>query len=156
LLDEVIGYHRVYARETTHLVEVPAVQKDELVGWLSDRIGREVVVPDLSAERLKFVGGRMLVANGRPLAQLLYARPGEPPVAVCVTRTSEPPLRLAIEERAGLRLASWNEGGYAYVVVGTVSADRMRRLADRVSASFTPNPAGQYGEISRGLSRGPA
>jgi anti-sigma factor RsiW len=136
LVDEVTGYHLVYARETRHLVEVPAAERGELVAWLSDRLGRKLVIPDLSAEGFTFAGGRMLVVNRRPVAQLLYTRPGDLPLGICVTRLSEPPARLTVEDREGLRVASWSDQGYAYVVVGDLSESRTRRLANRVAASF--------------------
>jgi anti-sigma factor RsiW len=132
----VIGYHLAYARETAHLVEVPANRRDELVGWLSDRLGRRLVIPDFSGDGLTFAGGRMLVVNRRPVAQLLYTRPNGMPVGFCVTRIEEPPTTLVVGEGEGLGVASWGDGGYEYLVVGDLPADELRRLADRAAAQF--------------------
>jgi anti-sigma factor RsiW len=135
LLEEITGYHLVYARETRHLVEVPAAERDELVAWLSGRLGRKLVIPDLSPDGFTFAGGRMLVINHRPVAQLLYTRPGDLPLGICVTQFPESPAHLTVEDREGLRIASWGDQGYAYVVVGDLSDDGTRRLANRIAAS---------------------
>jgi anti-sigma factor RsiW len=136
LVDEVAGYHLVYARETTHLVELPADQRDELVSWLSERIGRKLAIPDLSGEGLTFAGGRMLVVNSRPVAQLLYTRAGGLPVGVCVTRLANALAPLTVEDRDGLRLASWVDGGYGYIVAGDLPETDVRQVAGRVAATF--------------------
>jgi anti-sigma factor RsiW len=136
LLDEVTGYHLVYAREAAHLVEVPASRRDELVAWLGDRLGRRLVIPDFSSEGLTFAGGRMLVVNRRAVAQLLYPRPTGMPVGFCVTRIDDPPTRLAVDESDGLRIASWGEDGYEYLVVGDLPANEIRQLANRAAAQL--------------------
>src|SRR5262245_60729980 len=40
LLEEIATYHQVFARETEHLVEVPAARRADLTAWLGDRLGR--------------------------------------------------------------------------------------------------------------------
>jgi anti-sigma factor RsiW len=136
LMDEAVEYHSVYSAETKHLVEVPASEGGELVAWLSDRLGRQLTIPDLSADGLTFAGGRMLVVNRRPVAQLLYTRAEGRPVAVCVTRLAGPAEPLAVEERDGLRLGLWTAGGYGYVVIGELPEDRVRAISGRVAASL--------------------
>jgi anti-sigma factor RsiW len=136
LIEEVTGYHLVYARETEHLVEVPATRRDELVEWLGDRLGHRLTIPDFSDDGLTFAGGRMLVVNRRPVAQLLYTRPGGMPVGFCVTRIDDAPTRLAVDESGGLRIASWGEDGYEYLVVGDLTADELRHLATRAAAQL--------------------
>jgi anti-sigma factor RsiW len=49
LLEEVSACHGVFARETDHLVEVPASRSSELSAWLGDRLGRKLNIPDLSS-----------------------------------------------------------------------------------------------------------
>jgi anti-sigma factor RsiW len=135
LLDSIAGYHRLFEGETRHLVEVGADRRDELVAWLGRRLGRTLAIPDLSRLGLTFAGGRMLVINRRPVGQLLYVRPGAPPVGICIARGDAPQSRF-VEERGGLRLASWNSGGYAYVVVGEMTEEKARGIADSVVAAF--------------------
>jgi anti-sigma factor RsiW len=135
LVASVAEYHRVYAAETKHLVEIGADRRGELAAWLGKRLGRKLAIPDLSRDGLTFVGGRMLVVNRRPVGQLLYARRGGPPVGICIMRGDEPQPRF-VKERDGLRLASWNSDGYAYVVVGEMTEEKARGIADSVVAAF--------------------
>ncbi len=136
LIDDVTGYHAVYARETDHLVEIPASRKAELAAWLGARLGRELVVPDLSALGFTFAGGRMLVSDNKPVAQLLYTRPGGMPLGVCVTRAEKPPAGLVVDHRNGVDVAWWRQHDYAYVVVGSAPKDDLRKVADAVAAAY--------------------
>jgi anti-sigma factor RsiW len=135
LLDEITEHHRVFARETAHLVEIGADRQDELVAWLSRRLGRKLAIPDLSTAGITFAGGRMVLANGRPAGQLLYTRPEAPPIGICIAPGGEMQPRM-VEARDGLRLASWNSDGYTYVVVGEMSDAEARGIADSVVAAF--------------------
>ena len=64
--------HEVYAAEVRHPVEVSAAQEAELATWLSERLGMQVVAPDLRTAGLALVGGRLLPGEARPAAMLLY------------------------------------------------------------------------------------
>lgn len=133
LLEEVSAYHGVFARETDHLVEVPASRSSELAAWLGDRLGRKLNIPDLSSAGLTFAGGRMLVVNGRPVAQLLYTQPGQIPLGVCITRASDASSGLKVAKQRGLDLAWWVEGAYAYLIVGSLPGQQAKALADLVA-----------------------
>jgi anti-sigma factor RsiW len=136
LVDEIAEYHAVFSHETAHLAEVPADRAQELAQWLGERLQRHLEIPELSAAGLRFAGGRMLVVDGAPVAQLMYTRPMAPPIAVCLGQMEGPPQPLAVLRRGPLRLAVWQEHGYAFLVVGEMSADLARDLAGRVKAQM--------------------
>ncbi len=136
LLDEIARYQKVYSRETVHLVEVPAAQLDHLKTWLGNRMDQHLVVPDLSAAGLRFAGGRMLVSGDKPMAQLMYTRDGGAPVALCIARMVGPPAPVRVEERSGLRLAIWQDGRFAYVLVGDLDSAEARRIAEAAEAQI--------------------
>ncbi|NKC05256.1 anti-sigma factor [Ochrobactrum haematophilum] len=69
---EAMAAHNLYTSEVVHPVEVKAEQEQHLSAWLSKRLERTLVIPDLRAEGLSLVGGRLLPANGGPAAQLMY------------------------------------------------------------------------------------
>jgi anti-sigma factor RsiW len=132
LLEEIATYHQVFARETEHLVEVPAARRADLSAWLGERLGGKLTIPELSGSGLTFAGGRMLVVDGKPVAQLMYTRPGSLPLAVCITRSSKAPAPVRIEQRNGLDLAWWRDAAYTYVIIGVVAPEEAKILADRV------------------------
>src|SRR5271165_5742736 len=118
LLDEIAEYQGVFGRETTHLAEIPASRVDELTDWLGRRLDRKLLVPDLAEAGLQFAGGRMLVIGGEPVAQFEYTRAQGAPVAVCIARLAGGPSGLRLDRRDGFRLASWQDGSFAYVIIG--------------------------------------
>jgi anti-sigma factor RsiW len=136
LIDEIADYHPLYSRESKHLVEIPADHVDDLTTWLEMSGERHLTAPDLTAAGLQFAGGRMLVANGRPVAQLMYTRERGLPVGVCLTRVHGKPASVSIDTRGALRLASWEDDAYAYVIVGELDEAVARDLVGRVRAQL--------------------
>lgn len=122
LVNEIADYHTVQSKETKHLVEVPASEADDLKTWLGRRLDRHLEVPDLSASGLQFAGGRMLVIDGKPVAEFMYTRSDGPPVALCIARTGGAAAGVRVDRRGDLSLASWQDGTYTYVIVGILSA----------------------------------
>ena len=133
LLDEVAEYHVVYSRETTHLVEIPAERSDELKRWLGHRLERRLDIPDLVPAGLHFAGGRMLVVDGKPMADLLYTRDRGAPVALCIVQSNAPADDIHVERRHGQRIAVWHDGSYAYFIVGDLDPGMARGIAERVA-----------------------
>ena len=77
MVAEALSAHRVFAADVARPVEVAAAQEAQLVGWLSNRLGRPLVAPDLVPLGYSLLGGRLLAgAAGDPAAQLMYAGPG--------------------------------------------------------------------------------
>ena len=132
LLDEIAEYHVIYARETEHLVEVPAERKDHIEEWLGARLKRKLAVPDLSRQGLEFAGARMLVLAGNPVAQLMYTRDTGTPVAFCIAFGEDGNTSLTIDELHGMIVGYWDHGGYTYVIVGALSREAIRHIAAEV------------------------
>jgi anti-sigma factor RsiW len=135
--EEIASYHQVYARETDHLVEVPASHKAELEAWLGARLKRPLHVPDLTAEGLSFAGGRLLVVDDNPVAQLIYLRPGVAPSALCITFGEAEKQSLHVVEHKGMHLAIWQADSYAYVFVGSFSEEETRALGEKLAKEVT-------------------
>jgi anti-sigma factor RsiW len=136
LVDELAEYHAVFSRETDHLTEIPAARADEIANWLGARLQRRLVIPDLSGAGLQFAGGRMLVVDARPVAALLYTRARGLPVAVCVARLDGGPSAVQVSKEGQQRIAVWQDGTYAYVVVGELDNMTARDIADRAAAKL--------------------
>jgi anti-sigma factor RsiW len=137
LVDEIAEYHSVQSKETKHLVEVPPSEAADLTTWLGRRLERHLEVPDLSGSGLQFAGGRMLVINYKPVAEFLYTRPNAPPVALCIARTGTESADVRVERREDLHLASWQEGGYTYVIAGILSPAGAQAVAERAKTQLS-------------------
>lgn len=137
-LDDVAEYHRIYSRQARHLVEVPASEHEHIVEWLSASTGVPFSLPDLSAQKLTFEGARLLVAGGKPTAQLLYRDAENEIFAVCFLQSepAEGKTPLAESMRNDIGLVSWQKGKASYVVVGPSADPDLERIAEAVSASI--------------------
>lgn len=64
--------HVVYSPDVRRPVEISAEHEDQLVTWLSKRLGTPVHAPKLGAQGFELVGGRLLPGNSGPVAQFMY------------------------------------------------------------------------------------
>jgi anti-sigma factor RsiW len=132
--DEVAAYHRIYAQETAHLVEVGADRADHIRAWLGARIGRDFVIPDLGEFGLTFRGGRLLVAAGAPVAQLVYTDAAGGVVALCLTsRPGAPDAAPAPLDLGDLDAVLWRDGGTAIVLIGPRGGVALGPVAETVA-----------------------
>ena len=129
MLDEVAEYHSIYSRETVHLVEVPATQEDHLKAWLGKRVNASLVIPNFNQDGLTFAGGRLVVLDGAPVAELMYTRPTGLPIAFCILSHMGQPSTISVERRGKLNLATWDDGSHSYFVVGEADPATIHGLA---------------------------
>ena len=64
--------HAVYSPDVRRAVEVGADQEDQLVAWLSKRMGAPMKPPHLQALGYALDGGRLLPGGQGPVAQFMY------------------------------------------------------------------------------------
>ena len=65
--------HVVYSPDLQRLVEITVDQEDQLVKWLSKRLGTTVSPPKLGVLGYELTGGgRLLPGNMGPVAQFMY------------------------------------------------------------------------------------
>ncbi|QDC08340.1 hypothetical protein FHY55_03375 [Oceanicola sp. D3] len=123
-MDEIADYHRVYARQTAHLVEVPATERAHIETWLGKETGVPFNVPDLTASGFNFQGARLLVAGGKPVAQLLYTDAEGQVMALCVlAREGEGSEEFTPRSFNGVEMVRWLAPGAAWVAVGEPEMD---------------------------------
>jgi anti-sigma factor RsiW len=140
-LDQVAEYHAVYAAQGRHLVEVPASDLQHLETWLSETTGVTFKAPDLTASGLQFEGARLLVANGKPVAQLMYRDAAGQVIAVCFMAGGEVPAGDTItafkDRRIGaFDLVSWKSRDASYVVIGPAERPDLRQIAEAASIAL--------------------
>ena len=66
--------HAVYSPDQRRAVEVDAEHKDQLVAWLSKRMGTPMKPPHLQALGYSLEGGRLLPGDKGPVAQFMYRK----------------------------------------------------------------------------------
>jgi len=134
---QVAQYHKIYAREQRHLVEVPAEETPHIEQWLGKRLDDLAFkVPDLSSFGLTFKGARMLVVNGAPVAQLVYLPADGRAVALCIIHSKKDDKPLTASQQDDLNLVDWRLKGYGFVVIGWEKPDELQAIAEASEKSF--------------------
>lgn len=64
--------HAVYSPDVRRPVEIGAEQEDQLVAWLSKRLGSNLKPPKLGGLGYELIGGRLLPGDKGPVAQFMY------------------------------------------------------------------------------------
>ncbi|MEJ8562208.1 anti-sigma factor [Yoonia sp. GPGPB17] len=131
-LADIADYHAIYASQVRHLVEVGADESDHIENWLGNTVGATFSIPDLTEFGLTFEGGRLVVANGKPVAQLMYRDADGVVVALCLQRTSKtPPATPTFNEQTinGFDFVSWTAGEADYVVIGPSGQPDLNAIA---------------------------
>jgi anti-sigma factor RsiW len=138
-LDDIADYHRIYSRQTAeHLVEVPPSAEGKIESWLTSNVGVSFSLPDLSSKGLTFEGARLLVASGKPVAQLMYKDQDGDVFAICFLKSTPDDTggKMTESMRDDIAMISWQKAGASYVVVGPSSDASLHELATAVSTAI--------------------
>jgi len=135
---EVAEYHPTYARETEHLVEVPASRREHIEQWLGARVGLDLKAPDLTVQGLTFRGARLVPLEDQVLAQLMYTDQTERRIALCVTKlVGRPSDTLQTLVDGGLKLHGVSKGQHIFLVVGPEDSAILDQIADQLPTLLT-------------------
>lgn len=149
LIDGAVAAHALYVKESRHAVEVAASDKAHLVTWLSNRIGRAIETPDLSAQGFALVGGRLLpplAGSGTgPAAQLMYQNATSNRLTVYITAAGKPGKPFEETTEHGLQAYYWANDQITCTVVGDGTEADLPVLAKGVyqQLSWRPDPPGR-------------
>lgn len=135
-LTDIADYHAVYAKQGRHLVEVSADEADHIETWLGNTTGTQFTIPDLSQFDLMFQGGRLLVAGGKPVAQLMYTQPDGTVIALCLQRNGAPgtgTTAFKSQTLNGFDVVSWKTTQAGYVVLGPQNQSNIADIAAAVA-----------------------
>ena len=135
--------HAVYSPEQRRPVEVDAAHEDQLIAWLSKRMGAPMKPPHLQTVGYALEGGRLLPGGQGPVAQFMYRDESGRRLTLYVSNeigdlgasTSAPgrentdtAFRFAREGQ--INVFYWVEGRFGYAI----SADADRAALARVSS----------------------
>lgn len=137
LVDEAMAAHKIYSSEVSHPVEVWAGDKDHLQAWLSKRLARPLVVPDLEAAGLNLVGGRLLPATKGPAAQFMYEDESGRRVTLYIIAEQEgqeTSFQFARLDR--LEAFFWTDETISCALVGDLPRDQLQEIATQAYKQF--------------------
>ena len=135
--------HAAYVPEVRHPVEVGAGEQTHLVAWLSKRLGTALRVPDLQAQGLRLVGGRLLPDEiGGVAAQFMFEGASGQRLTLFVrhdapgSQGSDTAFRFVDQGR--LRTFYWIDHGFGYALSGELPRDAMLSVATAVYSQLNP------------------
>jgi anti-sigma factor RsiW len=140
-LDNAVGYFKLAASAGDGaLVDVPATG-DAREAWqkISQSLPQpqEVRWPDLNLKPwgLNFRGARLVVADGRPAAQLMYTTDNKAigPLTLIIGSSKEPDAPPALVRRQDVNLLYWRHQGRAYALVGQTDVGYLWGIANDVA-----------------------
>jgi anti-sigma factor RsiW len=138
-LDNAVGYFKLAAGDGA-LVDVPATG-DAREAWqkISESLPQpqEVRWPDLNLKPwgLNFRGARLVVADGRPAAQLMYTTDNKAigPLTLIIGSSKEPDTPPTLTRRQDVNLLYWRHQGRAYALVGQTDVGYLWGIANDVA-----------------------
>ena len=139
---DALSAHRAYAVEVAHPVEVTVKDEAHLAQWLSQRLKRRVVLPELiDSFGLTLLGGRILPAGPDVAAQLMYADKAGTRLTVYLRsgERGEPALNYMRED--GVSTFAWVVQGTGYVVAAAMDRERLQKIARAIAQEFDMDTA---------------
>ncbi len=136
LVAEALAAHRTFVVEVAHPVEVTAENKGHLATWLTNRLGRPFIVPDLRIAGLALIGGRLLPSPTEPAAQLMYEDETGRRMTLYLKSgvDADPAFRFATS--ATENAFYWSDSDFAYALTGAMPRARLLEVAHLLQAQF--------------------
>jgi anti-sigma factor RsiW len=130
--------HVVFSPDARRPVEVLAEHEDQLVAWLSKRLGTPMHPPKLAALGYELVGGRLLPGNSGPVAQFMYQDSTGRRLTLYIsteyTTTKETAFRFAQE--GSVNVFYWVDGQCGYALSGSIEKGELARVSSAVYAQI--------------------
>ncbi len=136
-----ITAYRTYSVEVRHPVEVDAGQEVHLVQWLSKRLGRQLIVPDLASAGFRLMGGRLLPAEDGPAAQFMYENGNAERVTLYLRAGVGGETAFRYHQEGGIGAFYWSDEGFGYAITAKADRDLLLRIAEIVYQQTSPGGA---------------
>jgi anti-sigma factor RsiW len=140
LAQEAVVNHVVYAADHGRPVELRAAQQADLIRWLSNRLHRPLMLPDLEDKGFRFMGGRLVATRRGPAALLMYDDDHGTRLTVYARPMSQPAqTRTVAIGEDGARGYAWVCDGLGYAVVGDDQTTGLDAVAKAVRNQVDPS-----------------
>ena len=126
--------HVVYSPEVTRPVEIGAEQEDQLVTWLSKRLGSKINPPKLGKLGYELIGGRLLPGQSGPVAQFMYHNVAGQRLTVYVStdQTQNKDTGFRFAQEGPVNVFYWIDGKFGYALSAGIDKGELARIASAV------------------------
>lgn len=132
IVGEVVAAYTIYTPEVRHPVEVPGNQKEHLVAWLSKRMGRQIIAPQLNNHDMHLLGGRLLAFDDGPGALLMYEDPHGQRIVFYACHSSEKSSAFHYAKQEDVSVYYWVDSSITYAIAGEMKKERLLPMAEAV------------------------
>jgi anti-sigma factor RsiW len=134
--------HAIYSPEVRRPVEVGADQEQQLVTWLSRRLGAPVKAPALRALGYELVGGRLLPGGRGPVAQFMYQESSGRRLTIYVSREAAQPgdgVQTAFQFRQDgpIGVFFWWDKSFGYAISAAMPREELLHVSEEVYRQLT-------------------
>lgn len=135
--------HVVYSPDIRRPVEVSADHEQQLVTWLSKRLGTAVRPPGLQGIGYELIGGRLLPGESGPVAQFMYHDATGQRLTLYVTRevarrASQPETAFRFGRDGPVNVFYWVDGNFGYAISGGADRKELMRVSQEVYRQLAP------------------
>jgi anti-sigma factor RsiW len=126
--------HVVFSPDVRRPVEIGAEHEDQLVAWLSKRLGTPVHPPKLGALGYELIGGRLLPGNSGPVAQFMYhdSTGQRMTLYVSTENTHNHDTAFRFAQEGPVNVFYWIDGKFGYALSAGIDKGELARVATAV------------------------
>jgi anti-sigma factor RsiW len=136
-LDNAAGYYKLTVSADNMLIDVPASNDNSAaLQKISQSLPQQQFrLPDLKPWGLSFRGARLIVAEGRPAAELVYVTDNKAigPLTLVIGATKLSDIAPTIDHREGVNLLYWRHHERAYALVGRADIGYLWGIANDIA-----------------------
>lgn len=133
--DYAAAYHALYVPETLDHAALAPDERDAQLARAAAALGAPLDAIAEPVDGVVLRRAQILGFENRPIIQLAYQNADGVPIALCLTRQTQPRDRaLTLETRHDMASASWARDGLSYMVIGGDDAALLKRWAETVAA----------------------
>jgi anti-sigma factor RsiW len=136
-LDNAAGYFKLFVSAGDNPpLDAPATgDPREALQKISQSLPQEVRLPDLKPWGLSFRGAKLVVAEGRPAAELVYTTDNKAigPLTLIIGSSKLPDVSPSFDRRQDVNLLYWRHQGRAYALVGQADIGYLWGIANDVA-----------------------
>ncbi|MCX7157000.1 MAG: anti-sigma factor [Rhodocyclales bacterium] len=123
--------HAVFSPDMRRPVEVSAEQEEQLVAWLSKRIGTPVRPPTLGPLGFDLIGGRLLPGNSSPVAQFMYqdATGQRLTLYISTENLTNQDTAFRFAQEGQVNVFYWVDGKFGYALSAGIDKSKLARVA---------------------------
>lgn len=133
--------HAVFSPDVRRPVEIRADQEDQLVNWLSRRLGTPVRPPRLGALGYELIGGRLLPGGSGPVAQFMYhdAAGQRLTLYVSTENAGNRDTAFRFAQEGPINVFYWVDGQFGYALSAGIPKAELAHVATAVYAQLEKN-----------------